>query len=139
MDNRMKLYPTYQGKTVILAPQERIDHVNADSFQQALVPFLRLCHPHGQSILLDFSAIPQISSVGLRVLMLAQKQVKAQGGELAIAALQPEVREVFEISRFHASLRLFYSRANALLAFSPELNEVAAWICIFGVPVVPYP
>lgn len=122
----MKLFPVYDGNTVILAPQQRLDHLYADNFQQSLIPYLRQCHTHGLSIMLDFSGVPHISSVGLRVLMLAQKQVKAQGGVLVLAALQPAVREIFEISHFHGTLRLFYSRVNALAALSIELDEVAA-------------
>jgi anti-anti-sigma factor len=126
----MKLFPTYDGKIVILAPKERLDHVNADSFQFALRPFLRRCHMEGFTILLDFSDVPYISSVGLRVLMLAKKQAKNQNGTIAIAGLQPRVREIFEISRFHTTFRLFYSRTNALsalsLEFQPEFEKVAA-------------
>ena len=123
----MKLFPTYDGNTVILAPQQRLDHVYADNFQQSLIPYLRQCHSRGLSILLDFSGVPHVSSVGLRVLMLAHQQVKAQGGVIVITALQPSVREIFEISHFHGTLRLFYSRANALAALSIALDEVAVW------------
>jgi hypothetical protein len=37
--------------------------------------------------------------------MLASKQAKAQRGSLGVAALQPAVREIFDISRFHDGAR----------------------------------
>jgi anti-sigma B factor antagonist len=53
------------------------------------------------------SGVDYISSVGLRALMVAAKQVKTQGGRIAVAALTPMVREVFQISRFHLVFSLF--------------------------------
>jgi anti-anti-sigma factor len=63
--------------------------------------------------------VEYISSVGLRVLMLASKQVKAQGGALAVADLQPVVREIFEISRFNLVLEVFPTLREALTKLSP--------------------
>jgi anti-anti-sigma factor len=68
---------------------------------------------------IDLGAVEYISSVGLRVLMLASKQVKAQGGALAVADLQPVVREIFEISRFNLVLEVFPTLREALAKLSP--------------------
>ncbi len=112
----MTLTPEYDGNTIILTPEARLDRESAAGFQQALAPFLLLCTRDGNPILLDLSQVPGISSVGLSVLMLAAKQAKAQGGKIVLASMQPAVREVFEISRFQQILELFYSRSNALAA-----------------------
>jgi anti-anti-sigma factor len=68
---------------------------------------------------IDLGAVEYLSSVGLRVLMLASKQVKAQGGALAVADLQPVVREIFEISRFNLVLEVFPTLREALAKLSP--------------------
>ena len=68
---------------------------------------------------IDLAGVEYISSVGLRVLMLASKQVKAQGGALAVADLQPVVREIFEISRFNLVLEVFPTLREALAKLSP--------------------
>ena len=44
--------------------------------------------------MLDLSGVDYISSVGLRVLMLAAKQAKKQGGTVVVANLQTVVREI---------------------------------------------
>jgi anti-anti-sigma factor len=62
--------------------------------------------------------VEYISSVGLRVLMLASKQVKAQGGSLAVCGLGPVVREIFEISRFTLVLDVFSALREALARLS---------------------
>jgi anti-sigma B factor antagonist/stage II sporulation protein AA (anti-sigma F factor antagonist) len=63
---------------------------------------------------LDLGAVDYIASVGLRVLMLASRQVRAQGGTIVVAALQPLVREIFEISKFTLVFACFATVADAL-------------------------
>jgi anti-anti-sigma factor len=86
--------------TVILQPLGRIDHHTADAFNLALVPYLDACTARDDRLLFDFSELEYISSAGLRVLMIAAKRIKPAGGEMAVAAPQPMVREVLEITRF---------------------------------------
>ena len=94
---------------MVVSPTGRIDQASADAFQSALVPYLAGCKKDGAPLVLDFSGIDYISSVGLRVLMLAARQVKAQDGRIAIAGLQPVVKEVFGISRFNLVFKVFDS------------------------------
>jgi anti-sigma B factor antagonist/stage II sporulation protein AA (anti-sigma F factor antagonist) len=82
--------------------------------QAALEPYLADCRPGGHRIILDLSKLNYISSAGLRILMIAAKQVKAQQGTIAVAAMQPVVREIFEISKFTFVLKCFDSVAEAL-------------------------
>ena len=49
----------------------------------------------------DLSNVVYISSVGLRVLMVAAKALRTRKASIAIASLQPIVAEIVEISRFH--------------------------------------
>ena len=91
----------------MVAPQGRVDQTTADELRQALEPHLAACTADGAPLVLDLSGVPYISSVGLRVLMLAGRQVTAQQGRMAITGLQPVVREVFQISRFDLVFKLF--------------------------------
>ena len=109
----MQIQQSSQDTAKVLAPVGRIDQNSAEDFQQALQPHLANCTKDESALVLDFSGVDYISSVGLRVLMLAARQAKAQGGRLAVAALQPIVREVFEISRFHLVLPVFDDVAGA--------------------------
>jgi anti-anti-sigma factor len=95
------------GNVVIVSPAGRIDQTSSAAFQSALVPHLAGCTRNGMPVVLDFAGVEYISSVGLRVLMLASRQVKAQDGRIAVAALKPLVKEVFEISRFNLVFRIF--------------------------------
>src|SRR4029434_3239543 len=90
-----------------------------EGFKAALAPHMARCATGQDRIILDLAGVEYISSVGLRVLMLASKQAKAQGGALAGADLQPVVREIFEISRSHLVLEVFPTLRDALAKLSP--------------------
>jgi anti-sigma B factor antagonist len=96
----MELHSREEGNAVILRPNGRIDHTHAESFRLSLEPNVSACTRDGKALILDFSGVTFISSIGLRALMIAVKQVKAQGGRMMLAELTPLVREVFQISRF---------------------------------------
>ena len=106
----MEIASRRYGDVVVAAPSGRIDHANADSLTEALTPLLA---PGADVpfLLLDFSGVDYISSVGLRALMMAAKTLRAQQRTLGVAAPQPLVREIFEISRF-----------NMILDVSPTLR-----------------
>jgi len=55
--------------------------------------------------------------------MLASRQAKAQRGRIFMAALQPMVAEIFEVSHFNMVFQVFASVREALAAAS---NEAAA-------------
>ncbi len=105
--------------TVVLAPSGRIDHASAEAFKTALGPHIAQCASGQDHIVLDLSGVDYISSAGLRILMLARKQAKAQGGTLALAGLTPVVQEIFEISRFTVVFDLYPSVRAALERVSP--------------------
>ena len=104
------------GAARVLQVRGRLDHSQAQVFENALAPHLLACTPDGSPLVLDFSGVLYISSVGLRVLLLAAKQVKAQQGQIAIAALTPIVTEVFQVSHFNLVLSVYPDVAAAAAA-----------------------
>ena len=106
------------GAVRVVAAQGRIDHASAADFQQTLAPHLALCSTEGSPLVIDFGGVEYISSIGLRVLMLAAKQVKAQNGRIAMAALTPLVAEVFQISRFNLVFKVFATAEAAATELS---------------------
>jgi anti-anti-sigma factor len=105
--------------TVVLAPAGRIDQGSSEDFKSALRPHLERCAAGLDQLVLDLSGVDYISSAGLRVLMLARKQAKAQGGTLVVAGLESVVREIFEISRFTLVFDIFATVREALARISP--------------------
>lgn len=114
----MNLNSKLQGNTLVLAPQGRIDHTSSEAFLAALKPHLAECKSGGTPVVLDFGSTEYISSVGLRVLMLAARQVKAQNGCIAIAAPPRPLKEILEVSRFNLVYKIFDSVDAAITSFS---------------------
>jgi anti-anti-sigma factor len=115
MDIKNKTYDSI----LVLSPEGRIDHANSEDFRNSLGPFVDRCRKDGESIVLDLAGVDYISSAGLRSFMLAEKHAKAQGGRIVVAAMQPVVKEIFEISRFTLVFETFATVREALARFSP--------------------
>lgn len=114
----MELNATRHNNSVVLAPQGRIDHLNAEAFGKAVAPYVDTCNSTGPRLLFDLSDVEYISSAGLRVLMLASKRAIPAGGRIGVAAPSALVREVLEISRFDLVFPVFDSVAAGLAAFA---------------------
>ena len=111
---RLELKQTRIADVVVITVSGRVDHANAEQFRTLLWPLLASCAASRDRLVLELSGLEYISSAGLRVLMLASRDVKARDGTLVVCALQPIVREIFEISRFNIVFRVLPDRAAAL-------------------------
>lgn len=65
-------------------------------------------------IVLDLEGVTYISSVGLRVLLAAQKKVRPKKGDIKLVSLQPFVREVFEMTGFNRLFKIHSNQSEAL-------------------------
>lgn len=105
--------------TIVAAPAGRIDHQTAPAFEAALLPLVAEAaslQGGAGGLVLDFSGIDYISSVGLRVLMIAAQRARAGQARLSMAALQGLVAEIFAISRFDRVLAVHPTVEAALQA-----------------------
>jgi len=105
----------------LLQVQGRIDHQTATDFENAVKPHLDQRFPgEHKRILIDLGGVDFITSAGLRVLMIAAKTCDKQKWDIAVAALQPGVREIFKISRFDLLLKIFPTVEAAFKNLSPD-------------------
>jgi len=65
-----------------------------------------------RALVLDLKHLTYISSAGVRVVIAAQKAMKAAGSEFAMTNLQPQIRKVFEIIMVLPSMNVFESVAD---------------------------
>lgn len=77
----------------------------------------RLINAGEMWILVNLEKIDYISSSGLRVLLVAAKQLKAAGGQLRICCVNDFVKEVFEISGFATIIRTLETETEGLKDF----------------------
>ena len=110
--------PTHAyADVVVAAPRGRIDFAGAQALEAALAPALE----PGSGVrgaVIDLASVDYISSVGLRVLMVAAKALRARKAAIAVASLQPIVAEIFEISRFHHVVDVRANLRDAIGAIS---------------------
>jgi anti-anti-sigma factor len=101
------------GMVLAVALQGRLDAATSKGVEDRLLSLIE----SGESrLVVDLAKLDYISSVGLRVLMLAAKRLRAAEGAIAVCALQPSVAQVFEIAGFTTIFRIFPNRGAAVAA-----------------------
>lgn len=110
----MQITTHIYAEAEVVRPQGRIDHASSASFEAALAPRIAAAIARPGPLVLDFAEIDYISSVGLRVLMIAAKQMREHQAPLLVASLQSVVAEIFAISRFDRVLSVVATLDDAL-------------------------
>lgn len=123
----MEITNRVYGDMIVVAPTGRVDHATAADFERAVVPLLDAATGSRAGLVFDLERVTYISSVGLRVLMIASKALRARGARIAVAAMQPVVAEILEICRFRAVVEVFTTVDAALDAMSPAAGDSRAW------------
>ena len=108
------------ANAVVLSVSGRLDQDTCEGFRGDLSRHVESSARDGGAIVLDLSGLEYVSSAGLRCFMLASRQAKALSGRIFVAALQPMVREIFEISHFNLVFQVFPTLREALGAVSVE-------------------
>ncbi|MFA7430324.1 MAG: STAS domain-containing protein [Rhodospirillaceae bacterium] len=107
----MSITAERDGNTLILELQGRLDSTSSAAVEADILGQLDGGAAH---VVLDFARLDYISSAGLRVILVTAKRVKQAGGIMVLCALQPHIREVFEISGFLSILTVTDDRAAAM-------------------------
>ena len=93
-----------------IALRGRLDTETAPTLDQRLDPLI--ASPAVTAALFDLAGLEYIGSAGIRVLVKARKTLEARGGGMAVANLQPMVRQVFEIVKALPPTDLFTTDAE---------------------------
>ena len=91
----MKVEKLTNGEELTLKVAGRVDTTNAKDFEDVVTTSLAGV----KSLIVDFAELDYISSAGLRVLLIAIKQMKKQGSMKVVGANEM-VREIFEVTGF---------------------------------------
>jgi len=107
----VQIHTNKEGKATVVQLQGKVDATSAPSVERALVGAIEQGE---KTLVIDCASLDFISSAGLRSLLLAVKKMKAAGGQIALAALQPNVKEVFDISGFSSLFLIHGSKTDAI-------------------------
>lgn len=108
------------GPVAVLQVAGRLDQDTCDAFRSELSKQVEAAAREGSTVVLDLAGLEYVSSAGLRCFMLASRQAKQHQMKIFVAALQPMVREIFEISHFNLIFQVFATVREALATISAD-------------------
>lgn len=78
-------------------------------------------HNGGKQIVVELRDVTFLSSSGLRALLLLSRELRREGGDLVLCALQPQVAEVFHLTGFDKIFQLHHTREEATAGFGKSV------------------
>jgi anti-anti-sigma factor len=100
----MEIKTNMNGKEAVVQISGRLDTTNYNEFETISGEWFNNQVSH---LILDCSDLNYISSSGLRVFLTIQKRMMASGGKFSLFAMQPGIREIFDISGFSSIFSIF--------------------------------
>lgn len=92
----LNIHKTQTAAQTTLLLSGRLDTLTAPELESQLRTLL----PEIDTLNLDFSGLEYISSAGLRVLLVAQKEMNKKGGTMTLLHVNETVMEVLEMTGF---------------------------------------
>jgi anti-sigma B factor antagonist len=104
------------GNVIVLKIVGRLDSLTTKNFREKVKS---LAQQRQVFLVLDLSDVDFMDSSGLGSLVAGLRSVGQDGGNIKIAALQPRVRALFELTRLHQIFEIFEDTANAVDSYTP--------------------
>ena len=99
----------------VLTLKGTIETTNASGLEETLV---RIVDERCYRIVVDLAGVTYISSAGWGIFISEIKRIRRNGGDIKLAAMSPEVREVFDLLEFGNILKPYERPADALRDFA---------------------
>jgi anti-anti-sigma factor len=103
------------GQVALVRVTGSVDGLTADALQTTLREQL---DAGSSRVVADLSGVDYTSSAGLRTLLATMKLARQNGGDLRLAAVQPAVLRVLDLSGFTTILKLYPDAAAAIASFA---------------------
>jgi anti-sigma B factor antagonist len=103
------------GEVSVLYPRGFVNAHTVRHFESALQDLLTRKRFR---IVVNCAELAYIASAGLGAMMGSIEEIRANGGDLRVCALNETVRNIFEILGFHHLYRTFASEADAVSSFA---------------------
>ncbi len=115
MPSKFQIQQSGQGGALVLILDGFLDAHTAPQFEKAIEEAVRAGHVR---LVVDCAKLTYISSAGLGVFMSFLEEIREQGGDLKVAALEPAVYQVFEVLGFPALLDIQPAVDDAVARFA---------------------
>jgi len=107
----MEISESRRGGTVILGLKGRLETGTSKDLEERL---LGLINQGEKQFIIDLAELEYISSSGLRVLILAAKRLKSDGGKIALSSMKGNIKQIFDITGFSSIFPIYPSQEEAL-------------------------
>lgn len=105
---------------VLLSLKGTIETTNASTLEEILRKIIsEKCY----RIIVDLSGVSYISSAGWGIFISEIKRIRGNGGDIKLASMTREVREVFDLLEFNNILKPYATTEEAMKAFSPPVGS----------------
>ncbi len=106
----------------VLTLKGTIETTNASGLEETLA---RIVDESCYRIVVDLGSVTYISSAGWGIFISEIKRIRRNGGDIKLAAMSPEVREVFDLLEFGNILKPYEKPSDALRDFASASNSSA--------------
>ena len=93
----MEISVSRQNDEIVVTIVGRVDTVVAPELEKSIQPYLSEA---GITLIFECAKLEYISSYGLRVILIAHKQMDAKGGKFILRNLTLEVRSIIDMTGF---------------------------------------
>jgi anti-sigma B factor antagonist len=117
--DRLVIEQEYGEGVVVLKMHGIVDSGTAQFLEDK---FNELVASNAVRIVADLGDVTYISSAGWGIFVGEIRGIRQRGGDIKLAAMHPDVREVFELLEFSALLKPYATKEEALAAFASSPN-----------------
>jgi len=118
--DRLIIEEEFVDDVVVLRVQGIIDSGTAQFLEDK---FEELVASNTVRIIADLGNVTYISSAGWGIFVGEIKGIRQRNGDIKLAAMHPDVREVFELLEFSALLKPYATKEEAITAFAASQNS----------------
>jgi anti-sigma B factor antagonist len=111
----MKIETEDREAALVVTISGSVDGLTADTLLETLRGQVEAGHTR---IVADLAGVEYTSSAGLRALLATVKDARRGGGDLRLAAIQPNVRKVLDLSGFTSILKIYDDVEAAVGSFA---------------------
>ena len=101
-------------EVIILGLRGRLDASTSKGLEEKLTA---LTEGGEKRLVVEFSQLDYISSSGLRVLLVAAKNLTRANGKIVLSSLKDHIKEVFDITGFSSIFPIYHSPEEAINSY----------------------
>lgn len=118
--NRLIIEEEYTGEIVVLKLRGLIDSGTSQLLEDK---FKNLVSAENVRVVVDLQGVDYISSAGWGIFVGEIKGMRERNGDIKLAGMTPDVREVFDLLEFNTLLQPYDSKEDAVAVFEGRQNS----------------